>query len=59
MITYLCQFLRPLLQVSVLRAKPQPLEQLAFGLLHTTRRFGVAEYGGDALQGVDTRAFLI
>lgn len=49
-------FLRSLLQLSVLCGEPEPLEQLAFGLLHTTCRVGVAEGGCDALEGVDAES---
>ena len=35
---------------------PQPLEQFAFGLLHTLGGFGIAKRCGDALQSGDGEA---
>ena len=46
-------FLRPVLRPSVLCGQPQLLEQLILGSLHATRRLGVAESAGDALQDVE------
>ncbi len=46
-------FLGPLPEPLVLGGEPQLVEQLAFGLLHTTCRVCIAEGSGDTLQGVD------
>ena len=48
--------LRPLSQASVLRGQPQLLKEFRFGVLHPSRRIGIADGCGDPFQRVDTQS---